>query len=138
MAAKHDIQQGISAEVAADRDVVIAACRRAAQTLGERARLHAGSASLTVEIRPGLARALTHVSPVVGISLQPSDAGRVSVQARVERHRESRPVFGFLPAGLEHLVGRGHFRRFLDALEIELVALDPVTGRVRRLAASAP
>lgn len=139
MAAKHDIQQGISAEVAADREVVVDACRRAAQILGEHARLHADAAKVTVEILPGPSRAPAPVSPVVGISLQPSDAGRVCVDARIERYRTSRPVaFGFIPTGVKHLVGRTHFRRFLNALEVELAALDPVTGRVRRLAAGAP
>lgn len=132
MAAKDEIQQGISAEVAADRDVVVDACRRAAQILGEHARLHADAAKVTVEILAGLSR----VSPVVGISLDLSDAGRVCVQARIERYRTSRPVaFGFIPTGVKHLVGRSYFRSFLNALEVELAALDPVTGRVSRLAA---
>lgn len=136
MAAKHDIQHGISAEVRSERDEVVAACRRAADTLGKHARVDSNAAKVTVSILPGLSQKFSSVSPVVGIDLRPADGGRVHLDTRVERHRtiQSR-VFGFIPAGPKRLVGRQYFFRFLNALETEIGALDPATGSIQRRAA---
>lgn len=133
MAWKRDINEGLNAEVAADRDAVVAACRRAAGTLGKHARLEASAAKVTVSFLPGLSATFSQVSPIVGIALSPAEAGRVRVDTQVERYRTSQPVvLGFVPAGPKRLVGRGQFLRFLAALETELSALDPATGSVRR------
>jgi hypothetical protein len=133
VAARHDIRHGISAELQADRDDVIAACRRAAAVLGKRARVEASAAKVTVSISPGMSQDLRSLSPVLGIDLRPSGGGRVQVETRVEVHRTIRSrILGFIPAGPKRLVGRYHFFRFLNALETELGALDPVSGSVRR------
>lgn len=138
MTARHDIRHGISAELTADRDDVIDACRRAAAVLGKRARVEANAAKVTVSILPGLAKEPALHFPVLGIDLQPSGGGRVHLETRVELHRTIRSrMLGFIPAGRKELVGRHHFFRLLSALENELGALDPVTGSVRRHAAPA-
>ena len=133
MAAKQDIQRGISADVRADRDAVVAACWRAAEAVGKHARIEANAAKVTVAILPGASQKFSTISPVVGIHLRPAAGNRVHLDTRVEQHRtvQSR-MFGFIPAGPKRLVGRQFFFRFLDALETELGALDPATGLVQR------
>jgi hypothetical protein len=133
VAARHDIRHGITAELRADTEEIIAACRRAASVLGKRALVEAGAAKVTVSILPGLSQELASLSPVLGIALLPSGGGRVRLETRVELHRTIRSrVFGVIPAGPKELVGRHHFFRFLRALENELGALDPMTGSVWR------
>jgi len=133
MAAKADIQHGITAQVHADRDSVVAACRRAAERLGKHARFEANATRVTVAILPGITPKFSSVSPIVSIDLRPGNGGGVQLESRVERYRtiQSR-LFGFVPAGPKRLVGKQPFFRFLDALETELGALDPAAGTVNR------
>jgi hypothetical protein len=133
MAAAHDVQHKINAEVDAEPDAVVEACRRATEALGKHARMHFNAAKVTVEILPGLSQAFSHVSPVVAVHLRPAGIGRIQVAAQVEGYmtRQSK-VMGFIPAGPKRLVGRSYFFRFLNALETELGALDPATGPAQR------
>jgi len=130
---ERDVNQGISAEIRADGKSVAAACRRAAETLGSHARVGVGAAGVRVEILPGMVQALSRVSPVVFISMQAVADGRLRVETRVEGWVTSQStMFGIIPVGPKTLVGRGHYLRFLSALETELGALDPGAGAVRR------
>jgi hypothetical protein len=133
MAAAHDVQHKINAEVDAEPDAVVEACRRATETLGKHARMHFNAAKVTVEILPGLSQTFSHISPVVAVHLRPAGIGRIQVAAQVEGYmtRQSK-VMGFIPAGPKRLVGRGYFFRFLNALGTELAALDPATGPAQR------
>ena len=133
MGAKQDVQHGVTADVRADRDAVVGACQRAAETLGKHARVQANAAKVTVQILPGVSQTFSSVSPTVGINLRPGRDGHVHLEASVESHRTVQStVFGFIPAGPKRLVGRQYFFRFLNALETELAALDPVSGSVQR------
>jgi hypothetical protein len=139
MSWKNDVREGITADVTADREAVVAACRRATDTLGKHARLEAGPGKVTVSFLPGMSQRMSHVSPIVGVALRPAEAGRLRVDVRVERYKLNQSVMlGFIPAGPKTLVGRGQLLRFLAALETELGALDPVSGSVRRTDPLAP
>jgi hypothetical protein len=136
MAAKHDIQRGITAHVAASPESIGDACRRAAGTL-KNAEVSANGRKVTVKIIVGtLGQALVGSrkgrSTVVGITLGGSN-GRVALETNVENYTtiQSR-VFGFVPAGPKRLWGREAYFKFLDALENELRVLDPGAEIQRR------
>jgi hypothetical protein len=133
MAWKRDVKEGISAEVAADHEAVVAACRKAADQLGRHARVEADEVRITVSFLPGLSPKLSYVSSIMGIAVRQAGPGRLRLDSAVERYRLKQTTFlGFIPAGPKTLVGRGQFLRYLTALEAELGALDPAAGSVRR------
>lgn len=134
MAAKHDIQRGITAELDADREAIAEACRRAAGAV--RGQVEAGERKVRVRIviqtlGQKMVKSKRGRETVVGIGLSGSN-GRTQVETTVERFTtiQSR-MFGFIPAGPKRMWGREIYFRFLDALENELRALDP-TGQVER------
>jgi len=136
MAAKHDIQRGINAEVGAGREAVVEACARAVATLGKHGRSEATSQVVTVQILPGMSQKLSSISPIVEISLKPAAQGRISVSTKVTRYRTSQSkLFAFIPMGPKTLVGKSYFVKFLNALETELRALDPAGSQVHHTTA---
>ena len=85
MSAKTDVKLGLYAEIRASRQEVVDACLRAVAVMGKRAEATAANAKVTVKIFPGVIRAISEVSPLVGINLKPGADGRVVVEVRIER-----------------------------------------------------
>lgn len=138
MAAKHDLQHGITADLAAPRDDIAAACRRASETFGEWARFSDTGNKLTVTL---LTRSLggrlmgskKGRPTIIGIPLEDNDGGRIHLDSTVEKYSTVQStVFGFIPAGPKRLWGRERYFKFLNPLENELRALDPSGNIVRR------
>ena len=138
MAAKRDLQHGISADLTVPRDDVVGACRRASETFGDLARFESNGnkATVTLNLRTLGARLTGSKSRrpmVVGISLG-GDNGRVHVDTTVEKYvtSQSKMIFGLVPAGPKMLWGREAYFKLLDALENELRAADPAGNIARR------
>jgi hypothetical protein len=137
MAAKRDLQHGITADLTVSHEDAVAACRRACETFGEFARFQSNGnkASVTLVLRSLGGRLVGSKSGrpmVVGVSLDDSN-GRVHLNTNVEKYVTSQSkVFGFIPAGPKMLWGREAYFKFLDALENELRAVDPAGDIMRR------
>jgi hypothetical protein len=125
MSAKNDVQRGLRATLHVSRDEIVAACTRAADVLGKHASASNADGKVVVRIYPGLSQKLSSVSPVVGITLSPTDQATL-VTARVEHYRtlQSR-LFFVIPFGPKQLVGRSTYANFLTSLRQELLRVDP-------------
>ena len=124
MSAAKDIQRAVNARVYASQEDVIAAIKRAAGTLGKQAEVNASDSKVTINVYPGLARKLSNISPVVGVTVRGGPDGAVLVTTKVEKYRTSQAVFLFFRVGPKELVGKGPFKNLLRALEQELSALN--------------
>lgn len=137
MAAKRDLQHGVTADLTVASDHVVTACRRASETFGDFARFQASGnkAAITLILRSLGGRLIGSKNGrpmVVGISFSNGN-GRVHLDTTVESYVTSQSkVFGFVPAGPKMLWGREAYFKLLDALENELRATDPDGHIVRR------
>lgn len=135
MSAQDDVKVGLQATVHATRDDVIAACTRAAASLGNHASATASSAKVTVKILPGLVKSMSKASPTVGVDLKPGNDGQVVLRAKVEQYLIFQSRLFFIPFGPKQLVGKSYYQKFLTALERELQALDSGKGSIQRIGA---
>lgn len=124
MSAKTEILKHIDATVTASPEQAIAACQQAAALLGKKAEAEVEGHKVTVGIFPGLVRAMSKASPVVGVTITPGTDGTVRVTTEVERHWTSQSRVMLIPVGPKTLVGQSSFRTFLKALAQELQAID--------------
>jgi hypothetical protein len=136
MSAKTDIQIGVHATVFATRDEVAAACRKAAEALGNRATVSVSAAKITVKIQPGLVKAVSPVSPTVGINLRPGKDGAIVVDAKIEQWRTRQQRVFLIPVAPKMLIGKSSYLSFVQSLEQELRAVDRGRGSVRRVGAA--
>jgi hypothetical protein len=127
MSAKTDVKLGLYAEIRASRQEVVDACLRAVAVMGKRAEATAANAKVTVKIFPGVIRAISEVSPLVGINLKPGADGRVVVEVRIERYRTTSAIIG--PKVLD---GKSAYKNLLTSLEQELEAIGDGSGVIRR------
>ncbi len=133
MSAKHDVKHKVVATVNAPPAEVRAACQRAAESLGKKATIEGNSERITVAIKGGPVSALSSTSPIVVVTLSPAGEGAVKVESSVQSFRTVQSkIIGFIPAGPKRLIGRTSYFAFLNALELELRAVDPTSGQVRR------
>jgi hypothetical protein len=95
--------------------------------MGKRAEATAANAKVTVKIFPGVIRAISEVSPLVGINLKPGADGRVVVEVRIERYRTTSAIIG--PKVLD---GKSAYKNLLTSLEQELEAIGDGSGVIRR------
>jgi hypothetical protein len=137
MAAKRDLQHGVTANMSVSREEVVAACRRASETFGDFAlfQTNGDKATVTLILRSLGGRLIGSKRGrpmVVGISMIDNN-GRLHLDTRVEQYVTSQStVLGFVPAGPKMLWGREPYFKLLDALENELRATDPNGDILRR------
>ena len=126
MAAKQDAQIGLRATVHADQSAVINACARSAEILGTHADVTTTGNKVTVRIKPGMVKAMSSVSPVVGMTVSsPGNDGAVIVTVRIESFRTVQTKYMFLiPLGPKRLVGKSSYVNLLRSVEQELRAVD--------------
>jgi hypothetical protein len=137
MAAKRDLQHGVTADMAVSREEVVAACRRASETFGDFARFHTSGhkATVTLILRSLGGRLIGSKKgrPMVVVISLSDNNGRLHLDTTVEKYVTSQStVFGFVPAGPKMLWGREAYFKLLDALENELRATDPNGDILRR------
>jgi hypothetical protein len=126
MAAKQDSQIGLRATVHAEQSAVINACARSAEILGTHAEATTAGNKVTVRIKPGMVKAMSSVSPVVGMIVSsPANEGAVTVTVRIESFRtvQTKYMF-FIPIGPKRLVGKSSYLNLLRSVEQELRAID--------------
>jgi hypothetical protein len=131
------MQRGITADVAASQADVAAACRRAVDTLDGRGEFAPEGNKATVVITVAtlggkLIGSKGGRRTVIGISMTPSDDGKVHLHTNVESVFTTQETVLFIPIGPKRMWGRESFFKFLDALENELRAVDPNVELVRR------
>jgi hypothetical protein len=138
LAAKHDIQRGIIAEIAATRDDITEACRRATDSVGEYASVKPAADQVNITILGRKQFVSTKGDRKrfflmdLGVNMRPAQDGRIRIETQVGRYKtQQSTALGFIPAGPKRLVGRTTFLKILDSLENELRALDPSVDVVR-------
>jgi hypothetical protein len=138
LAAKHDIQRGITVEMTATRDDIAEACRRATEPVGEYARVEPTTDQVSITIlgrkqfvsKQGERKRFFLMD--LGVNTSPAEDGRIRIETKVGRYKtQQSTALGFIPAGPKRLVGRTTFLKILDSLENELRALDPNADVVR-------
>ena len=137
MAAKHDIQNGITADLTVSRDEAAAACKRAAESFGEWSRCQAKGNALVVTLITGslggrLVGSKKGRPMVVVVRLRDNNVGGIHLDTAVEYYYTTQATVFFVPAGPKQLWGRERFFKFLDVLETELHAIDPNGTVIRR------
>jgi hypothetical protein len=136
LAAKHDIERGITGDITATNEQLLEACRRAAEPISEHKRLEGlveggdGNMIVSLVVKPLMGSKPGQVSWVVAIGATGNNVKHVTAQIVRYKTLQSR-VMGFIPAGPKTLGGRREFFMLLDALENELRALDPKGEIVR-------
>lgn len=137
MAAKRDLQNGITADLTVAPEEALGACRRASETFGEWAHFESNGRAATVtlilrSLGGRLVGSKRGRPMVVGIRLSESDTWTAHLNTTVEKYVTSQSkVFGFIPAGPKTLWGREAYFKLLGALENELRAIDPKGDIVR-------
>ena len=125
MGFKNDVSEYLSCETTRPLDEIEAAIRGAVSALGKHATISKADAQrFTVVILPGFSTKLSDRSPVVDISYVPSGSTSTVTTKIVDYITSQQAILWFIPAGPKSLSGRAHHRKFLDALETELVAID--------------
>jgi hypothetical protein len=139
LAAKHDIEQGVSAEVDASRDDVLDALSRAGDPLNEHKRLEVRDedeeyrATVALWVQPLFrSDAPMKQSWVLSVELESPEPGVLCVETALSEFRTSQSTMLGIPLGPKELLGRREFLLYLDALSNELGALDPHADVVRR------
>lgn len=130
MSIKVDAAMGLQGTVHADREDVIKAAKKAVDALGSHAEASAGAAKLTVGFYPGLVRAFSSRSPVVGVDLAPGEGGCIIVRANIESYRSVRQRVYWIPVTPKRMIGKRTAKSFLRALKQELEAIDNGKGSV--------
>jgi hypothetical protein len=133
LAAKHDIQRRITADIEAEADQVVEACERAAEPINDHKRLETrveignGKVLISLLVNPLMrATAPGKQSWVTVVEFDVGRDGAIHLETNLARYKTLQShVFGFVPAGPKSLVCRQQFLMLLDALENELRALDP-------------
>lgn len=138
MAAKHDIERGISAEVKASRENVLEALERAGNPLNEHQRLEVRVADLGDQVAVSLwvqplfkPKAPSKQSWLLSIELESPEPGSHCVETTLSEFRTAQSTMLGIPIGPKELLGRREFLLYLDTLSNELNALDPDADVVR-------
>jgi hypothetical protein len=137
MSITEDASMGLRATVYAAREDVIKAAQKAVEVLGTHAEATAGAAKVTVRIYPGLVRAFSAQSPVVGVELAPGDGDGIKVRAKIEHYRWTRQRVMWIPVSPKMMTGRRTCKTFLRSLKQELEAIDSGPGSVELVGVSA-
>jgi hypothetical protein len=127
MSITDDTKMGLRATVYAGRDEILKAAQKAAEVLGTHAESTAGAAKVTVRCYPGLVRAMSRESPVIGVELAPGDGNAINVRATIEHYRWTRQRVMWIPVTPKMMTGKRTAKTYLRALKQELEAID--TGR---------
>jgi hypothetical protein len=140
VSAKHDVQRGLTADVAADPESVEAACRGAAANF-KSASVERSANKVSVTIRQQTVGQVLvgstkgrHV--VVGVSFK-QNGDRMHLETALEHWTTSQSGIAVLPfvripTGPKEIWGKAAIFGFYDRLENELRALDPQAHVVRR------
>lgn len=139
MAAKHDIEQEIAAEVETARGDVLEALKRAGDPLNEHRRLEVRVVDLGDQVAVSLwvqplfrPEAPSKQSWVLSVELESPEPGIHCVETTLSEFRTSQSKMLGIPLGPKELLGRREFLLYLDTLGNELGALDPDADVVRR------
>jgi hypothetical protein len=138
MAAKHDVQRRITAELSTTRENITETCRRAAEAVGEHATVKPAADQVNITIlgrkqfvaMKGDRKRFFLMD--LAVKMRPAQEGNIRLETEVGRYKtQQSAVFGFIPAGPKRLVGRTSFFKVLNSLENELRVLDPNADIVR-------
>lgn len=134
MSFKTDVASGLSATFAGtDTEQVRAVVHRAVGNLTKNATVGGQSANSTqVVIMPGMSQKMSDRSPIVEVQFG-SDGSTISLNTRITHWVVRQNKFLFvIPSGPKRLSGASMHRKFLNALEVELRAVEPNVQITRR------